>query len=376
MGSRVTVESLVTDALSTRNLAIETFDGDVDALADLIDRAWARDYRDAMRFDYSPSFLQWNFDGPTRDPHLLLGAYEGRKLVSFCARLPRVVAGQGQTMRAPLGTFLTTDVDYRGRGLARRLIWESVARMRAKDCAGYFFYLQHGHRSTPLYDQLPLPSEVVVKDVRFYVRVLDSQALEATWRSSWFEHAAMRWLEGRDVQAGDSAVRQFTEADLPACTALLNHQTDAVLVRQWQESELRWRLTGYADSCVVVFEEQGTVRGLLSAYVTDIVGSRWGTARPRVGAVGRIRAGFIDTLAIDGLSPTQLRALLAGGLRAIKEAGCAVAICASHHLHRRSLLRNWFVPDVYTPMIDLRFARLQPDVALSTVKGLVTLDMM
>lgn len=360
---------------STGNLTIETFDGDVEALADLIDRAWARDYHDAMRFDYSPRFLRWNFDGPTGDPDLLLGAYEGRKLVSFCARLPRVVSAQGRTIRTALGTFLTTDVDFRGRGLARRLIWESVGRMQAKDYAGYFFYLQHGHRSAPLYDQLPLPSEVVLRGVRFYVRVLDSRALETSWRSSWFERAAMRWLE-RNEEAGDVAVRKFAESDLPACKTLLNRQTGAALVRQWQESELKWRLTGYADSCAVVLEEHGTVQGLLSAYATDIVGARWGTARPRLGAVGRIRAGFIDTLAIERLSPTQLRALLVGGLRAIKSVGCAVAICPSHHLDRMTLLRHWFVPDVHTPVIDLRFARLQPDAARHAVKGPVTLDMM
>jgi hypothetical protein len=282
-------------------------------------------------------------------------------------------------MRAALGTFLTTDVGYRGRGLARRLVSESVLRLRAKEYAGYFFYLQRGRASGPVYRQTAFPCDLVATGVRIYFRILDSRALASSWEMGWIERTAMRWMEGGALNNGSSStVRPFVAADLGACLRLLNESSrSAYIARQWQERELLWRLTGYPKSVALVLEEQGAVRGLFSAYVTEVLGSRWGTARPRAGATGREPAGFIDNLVVEGLSAGQTRALLVRGLSSLKGAGCTVAVGPSLLVTAKApFLRSRFIPDVFTSPLDLRFARLQDEVEPISARGRVCLDVL
>jgi GNAT superfamily N-acetyltransferase len=358
--------------------SIRTFDGDLEALYGLIARSWDHDYRDTMRLEYSKELLRWSMGSPNGDRDLLLGAYDGGRLVGFVGRFPRNVALGGQTIRAALGTFLTTDVGHRGRGIGRRLVLESVERLRDRQYAGYFFYLQRGHASAPLYRRLRLPCDLVASGVRFFVRILDAKALAASWRMSWIERTAVGWMDGfQRPEAGAGDVRPVADSDLSACVRLLNALGGrARVARVWQEDELRWRLTGHPQSLALVLEDDGAIRGLIGAYLTEVVGSRWGTAKPRPGG-GRERTGFVDMLVVDGLPGAQKQALLSASLAWMKDAGCTLALAPSlYSAGTAALLKSRFFPDVFTPAVDLRFARVREGVEPLSRGGRVCLDLL
>lgn len=362
----------------TDQITIKTFDGDIDALYALMRDAWSEDYRHQMRFDYSREFLRWNFKAPSSDPELLLGAYDGSHLIGFCARLPRDMSIGGQTTRAALGTFLTTHVYYRRKGVGKSLVESSVQRLREKGYAGYFYYLQRAHASTPLYRNLSLQQMVIVPNVRFYVKFLSPETLRRAWHLTWVESRFFQALQG--IPRGESAagrVRSYTREDLQSCLQLLNGFDQVVAVaRRWTEEELAWRLEGFPAAFTYLLEEQGQVRGLIHFYLTELCGDRWGWAKARAGFATE-KAAFIDNMHLHGLDRHQRQALLSHALRHMKEAGCSVAVIPNVSYFRIfPLIRSGFLLDMFTRPVDLYFTPVRPADGGFRIKGKLYLDFM
>jgi len=339
---------------------VRVFDGDIDALYQLIDESWNRDYQDEMRFDYSRAFLRWNLESSLCDPDLFIGSYVGSKLVGFCARFPRIVSVAGKKAQLALGTFLTTHSDYRGRGIAKDVVTASVKTMKEKGYSGYFYYLQTGHGSVPLYDGLPIPSMLVLPKVRFYVKVLDVEAIRRCWDIGWFERLFLTAMKGiPSVNTRHGTICGYTPQNLSACTEFLNGISSLVPVaRQWSSAELGFRLEDFDESFCYIYQAEGKIKGMMSGYMLDVRGRKWGRAVARSNETDQ-KAAFIDNIRLDPLGESEKRALIHHTLHEAKKSGCTLAmIPSSYSYDRLSLLCCGFVPDPFTPPVGLYFTPL------------------
>ena len=93
----------------------KTFDSDIDELYSMMDVAWAKDYAREPRLDYTPDFLRWLFDAPTTDKELLVGAYDGDKIIGFGSSYHRSMYLRGEPIRTTLSSFFTAHAEYRRR---------------------------------------------------------------------------------------------------------------------------------------------------------------------------------------------------------------------------------------------------------------------
>ncbi|HHE64827.1 MAG TPA: GNAT family N-acetyltransferase [Bacteroidetes bacterium] len=104
---------------------IRAFDGDLQEVSDLIKASWAEDYQGAYKqpvMDYSSiDFLKWNLKRPNSDPDLLVGAYDGIKLVAFAAGFPHQTRYNDKVFKSVAASFLTTHTDYKKRGIGKSI---------------------------------------------------------------------------------------------------------------------------------------------------------------------------------------------------------------------------------------------------------------
>ncbi len=361
-------------------IIIKTFDGDVHALYKLMRDSWSEDYRHQIRFDYSTEFLTWNIEAPSSDPELLLGAYDGSQLVGFCARFPRNIFIDGQPTKAALGTFLTTHLHYRRKGIGKSLVASSIQRLKDKGYAGYFYYLQRAHASTPLYRDLAIQQILIVPKIRFYVKFLNPESLRRAWKMTWVENRFFQALKGIPrVKSAAGHIRSYTKEDLYSCLQLLNRFDQSVVVaRRWTAEELAWRLEGFPAAFTYLLEDQGQVRGLIHFYLMGLCGNRWGWAEARAGFATE-KVAFIDNMRLNGLKRNQQQALLSRALQHMKEAGCTVTVIPSVSCSRIfPLVRSGFLLDMFTPPTDLyfTFTPIRPEVGVLRVKGRLHLDFM
>ncbi len=357
-------------------IRIDTFDGDLEALCELMRQAWSEDYRDQMRFDRPVEYLKWQTKGPSCDADLLIGAYDGSRLVGFCARFPRNLLINGQFVKAALGTFLTTHVEYRRRGIATMVVELSVQRLKEKDYEGYYYILQKGHASTPVYENLPTPRSVIVPRLRLYVKFLDADALCRSWDVNWLESYFLQTIQVIPrVRRTSGTIRSYTNEDLQACLDLLNgFQRLLPVARLWTAEELAWRLQAFPSIFTYLLEDQGQVKGLISFYLTEPSGSRWGKAKARMGTV-REKTAFIDNVRLDPLDRSQRLALVSHALRQMKAMGCTSAVIPGlSYFERFPFVRSGFLPDLFTPPMRLCWTAVQARVRIPDVKRNFYLD--
>jgi GNAT superfamily N-acetyltransferase len=359
-------------------ITIKTFDGDVDALYELIRDSWNEDYKDQIRFEHSREFLKWNIEAPFCDPDLLIGAYDGSDLVGFCGRFPRTLSISGQPIKAALGTFLTTHVKYRRQGIGEMVVESSVERLKEKGYDGYFYVLQKGHASTPLYQNLPIPQVLLVPRVRFYVKFLNADLLRRSWNMNWAQSLFVQAVQAiPHVKSFGGSIRSYTKEDLHSCLQLLNgFQQFVPIARRWTAEELAWRLEGFPSAFTYLLEEQGEIKGLINFYLMELCGNRWGKAKARSGFV-KEKIAFIDNIRLDKLNRNQKQALLSHALQKMKEAGYTMALIPSFAcLEPIAFIRNGFLLDIFTPPINLYWTVIQPRVKIPDVKGRLYVDFM
>ena len=149
---------------------IRSFDGDFGEVHQLIKASWTEEYRlkhNQPVMDYSSvEFLRWNLDRPNNDPDLLLAAYSGSKLVSFGATIPLNLRFNDQKLKSALVSFLTTHVEYQGKGIAKTLMTEGLKRGIDKEYDLGYLVSDAGHHAVNLVKNLS--KDLGLKFINFY----------------------------------------------------------------------------------------------------------------------------------------------------------------------------------------------------------------
>ncbi|MBK8808385.1 MAG: GNAT family N-acetyltransferase [Bacteroidales bacterium] len=167
-------------------IEIKTFDGNLEALRDLLRSAWVPDYSEHKQsvINFALSYLKWNLQNSLSNSYFHIGAYHNDKLVGFAASFPQKYeyvsrTGNGLTKRqisGVLSTFFTTHNEYRRKGLGTMLAKERIRRHIEQGVEINLFYQDHGHASSKVYPKFSgylKSSYSNLTTVNFLIKVLD-----------------------------------------------------------------------------------------------------------------------------------------------------------------------------------------------------------
>ena len=301
---------------------IGSYQGDVEQLADFVQRVWRDAYAGKMAFPlWSADYFRWHFglDENCNRSHLL-AAYDGALLAGVLLGLPRPLKTPDHHLQASLWSWLSVDSAYRGQRLAVRLDAERVSRMRAAGTDLIFSYRFVGSR----HSQAERPKPIGQQDKQFlrkiglWVRVLDAPKMYH-WslnRAEGFCSLLGRPLTaipgtGRDYPA----IRPLRAADLPACLELLQeHTAGMALAVDWNLETLAAHLLGHPISQSLVYETGGQIRGLINFHLLPV------QART-VESVG-----FLDVLAVKRLTHTERVRFINAAMGQMRQQGAILVL--------------------------------------------------
>lgn len=342
-------------------IVVRTFDGDSSAAAEFTRRVWTGRYDLSIPvIDWNEAYFEWQLlnDLPgTRD--YLVAAYDGDKLVGTLFAEPLNFQLRGEPILATMGSWLSVDPSYRGKGIAQRLAEEQRQRHRERDAK---FMLGFGVLGTdgPKFWQARKDT-VVLGNVGFWVRLLDYRAV-AAWTPSWVERISAQvagpFLSGAPQLPETPEVRRFTEADLPRCLELAQAaQTHADLGYRWTEGRLRHQLSGPKLPRTFVFERAGRVEGFINYYLVSMKGHTV------------MQVAVIDLMAFSDLAASDKRRLVQRALVAMAEEGAGLAMALRVPTpHDGTFWRAGFVP---TPKQSNFLCTISdPGIALEGVRRL------
>jgi hypothetical protein len=270
---------------------IETFRGDHERVAGLIQEAWS-DNTDRPLF-YSPEYLMSLFDYPGADLSLAPALYEGSEPLGFVAGFPRRVRYMGRESRIAVVTLLSVSPSHKNRGYGI-LIWsELVRRIRAAGFDGMVNYCVVGGAMDAMIlgacRLLKLPVERV-----FTVRYL----------------TCLLWPGSPGAASDGGRIDDFL--------SLAAGVADRVpLAQVWSPPEAEWqcrRRTG----ALVLGQESGSRRGMLTGQLVPVADPKrtvslliddvlWGDLEPmeRVDLVRRIKRDAAERGARLAVVPIQ-----------------------------------------------------------------------
>lgn len=264
----------------TQARRIEDFRGDFDAIAAMIEEAWA--VSTAPPLLYTPDFLRSCFEYPGASFTLAPVLYQDDEPLAFVAGFPRTLRYAGQDFKVVLITFLTAAAEHRNAGFGI-VIWNELVR-RARDAGfdGMVNYCVDGDSMNrmivPACRRMKVPVQRV-RSIEYLSRVLFPKRSEPGDAAS-----VDRFL------AGAAAIAEATP-----------------LARVWSEPEARWQCTRLGAVTAELDD------GVLTGYVMETADAR------------RTKSLLIEDVVWGGLDSEQ-RAALVGRLTAqASAAGARVA---------------------------------------------------
>lgn len=296
-------------------IEIRTFDGDLEALRDMAHASLYPERGDEVWLDMNRPAVMARLFEHVPDPRLLIGAYDGTRLVGFLANLPRRYRLNGVTYRGVFTNLLATAPGYGGSTVY--LIMECLRQNQAYGADFALIVLERGYSSWRLFEKALAPRYRIERLATLHgiARPIDMPRLVASQRLGWPIRMGAH-LIGADrpieAPAVPGIVRPYAAADLPAIEGLLACCSDAgCLVRQFDRAPLASQLATDDLTATVVYERGGTVRGMINYAIHEHVSPR-----------GRDRWAWIDFVSWDNLLPETRRALLSGLWHDARRRGC------------------------------------------------------
>jgi GNAT superfamily N-acetyltransferase len=143
----------------------------------LINKAWHKDFGDFGYLTYLPEFLAWSLSSPDTDKQLILGAYtKDNQLIGFNAVQPGNILLGSTKMKYGISTYLSIDPDYRRKGVARKILQNTLKVMNKKKydiCFSYFDPTITTLGDKPVYDSIPDIDVTKVYRSKFLSRIVD-----------------------------------------------------------------------------------------------------------------------------------------------------------------------------------------------------------
>ena len=229
---------------------IRTFDGDFEAVHQLINASWSEEYRIKHRqpvMDYSSvEFLRWNLSRPNCDPDLVLSAYSGNKLVGFVAGIPSNLTYNNRKFKAAVSTYYTTHVDYQKQGIAKKLGIEGLKRGIEKDYDLSYVIIDEGHRAINLVKDISRDLEL--KFVNYYkfsflAKPLDKEKVSQLADLPFHQRLFLPIVTAKPHKVDMGSYQFDLEKDTPAIYQMFRDacRPDA-LGTVWSEAELSYNL--------------------------------------------------------------------------------------------------------------------------------------
>lgn len=335
------------------------FDGDLDALSSMAGESWAEEYGLSSWPDlHKPALARHHFS-TVGDPRLLIGAYQGARLVAFIANLPRDYRFRGKPYRGVISCMMIGHRDYRRRGIVLELIQECLRRNEEIGRDFALITLEKKHRSSNMFEKHLKPRHRIERLKGMYpiVRPVDCDRLAVCENLPGHVRRGLRLLGAHRPMRPPSVagtVRRYRDDDLPAILVMTRSLDDRdTLVRVFDEHTLAVQLADGDVTRTVVYERDGAVRGFANYTVLDMVGPR-----------GRFHWAWLDFLQWDDLAAREKKALLAGVWDTAREQDCVgILEWNKNYYSKLPLLRNRFVP--YPRGLELDAWMFNPDLSLA-----------
>jgi sugar phosphate isomerase/epimerase len=225
---------------------IESFRGDFDQVASLIQQAWAEN--DKQPLLYTSEFLRSLFEYPNADFSLAPTLYDGTKPIAFIAGFPRCLRVRNRKLRIVIGSFLSVSREFKKRGYGIVLWSDLVKRVRAAGYDGMMNYCVEGEPMNGMIlgccSRLKMPVEHAFS-IHYLSRLL--------------------WPKGPgsvERNPDDRIVDAFMELAAPIANR-------APLSRLWSRPEAEWQCSRRLGA-IAVQERVGRRLGILTGYMMQV----------------------------------------------------------------------------------------------------------
>ncbi len=337
-----------------RDISIEPFRSDWDALESMALTSWREEYGVASFPNfYRPAFLHYLTDRIADKTHLL-AAYRGEEILGFMANLPQKMVYKGKEHRAVYSCLLVVRKQFLRRGLATAIIEEALRLNRNYHYDFSLLTLETGHSSTWLMRRMAEAGQPMyfVKKIRVIARILDFERVCQSEPLKGWEKIAIKMISGDRPprEKCRSLLREYRQADLKGCLSLLNrYQATTELALVWDEKNLAEELAFPDVSQTLVYEKDGHVAGLINFIYHDHIGRT------------RERWAWVNHVAYPELSHKERVGFVFSFLHYVKQAGCVGVIeWTRGYYPLRPLYQARFFP--YFRSVNLFSWSLNPEV--------------
>ena len=348
------------------DVTFETFRGDVEDLEAMAHTAWRDEYGlDSYPNLYSPKYFDYLCGAIEHRDHLI-GAYRNNMLTAFLAALPRRFHFKGEIYRAALACLLVTRKEAFRKGIALGLVAKALEINKKYGYDFALLYLETGHRSSKMLRKLKEAGNPVhkVKRMNVIIRAIDLEKIFASENVKWYEKALMRTLKLDKVnpRPRHASIRRFQAEDLDQCGKLLDdHKNNVTLTRILDPDECLRELNYKDVSHSLVWDENGTIRGLINWALIDHVGKfpqRW---------------AWLNHLHFGDLNPQESNELVRAFVLKTKVQQAAGAVeWAKNYYRKGPLWKNRFIP--YFRSVDMLAWVFNPELDLSDIPDVYELQ--
>jgi GNAT superfamily N-acetyltransferase len=305
-------------------LEVRSYDGSPEELSDFVFTQWQMSYGGRMAVPrWSGDYFRWQLrmDEPEHRRYLV-AAYNGTRLAGVVPFFPVEFSLDGATFAASQASWLSVSNEFRGQGVARKLIEASRALHRELGLKFQLGFAYYGHQSSQapkFWLRTQTATTATIRKVGFWVRVLDPPRA-AEWNPSPFQQWVTRltapFCGVPRIQARPGLViRPAEQRDLPGCLKLAGQATEHCRLRLvWDDDSLGRQLGFHGFSHALVAEEDGELRGCITFYLLPLVGRAEATF------------GFMDLVLVSALSSAARIELLNSVLLFMKQMGAVTAL--------------------------------------------------
>ena len=305
-------------------LEVRSYEGSPEELAKFVVSQWTASYGGRMAVpDWSADYFRWQLrmDEPEQRRHLI-AAYDGAQLAGVVPHFPMQFSLDGEKFSASQASWLSVAPEFRGQGVAGKLIQGSRAIHRELGLRFQLGFAYYGHQSSQapkFWLRSQTTTTAAIRKAGFWVRVLDSPQA-AKWNLSTFQ----RWVTKltspvstvpRICSRPNLLIRPAEQRDLPRCLLLAEKSTRHCDLRLiWDSDSLNRQLGLSGFSQALVAEEDGELRGCITYHILPITGRR------------KAPVGILDLVLVSELSRPARIELLNSVLLSLKQQGAIVAL--------------------------------------------------
>lgn len=319
-------------------LEVRSFEGSPEELSKFVVTQWTASYGGRMAVPHwSGDYFRWQLrmDEPEQRRHVI-AAYDGTQLAGVVPFCPVQFSLDGERFAASQASWLSVAPEFRGQGVAGKMIRASRALHRAQGLRFQLGYAYYGHQSSQapkFWLRSQTSTTATIRKAGFWVRVLNP-AQAANWNSGSFERRVTKLTAPfcgvpRIQPRSNLVIRPAEPRDLPRCLTLADQSTKHCRLKLvWDTESLSRQLGLHGFNHALVAEEDGELRGCITFYLLSMTGRTDATF------------GLMDLVFVSELSASARIVLLNSALLAMKQHGAVAALKLRVGDYPRSLFWN------------------------------------